>query len=126
MMCFSLSFSLSCVSLFMGMSMFATFRLFLSDIPEALEKAKGYVEELDALCKKSGFSRLEVSELFSLNDERIDFFVFGGDSVQQLKEVVEISEREDLPESLKNELRERFADIERSIIMPSLWNIRKS
>ena len=57
----------------------------VSDIPTGLEKAKGYVQELDDLCKRHGFSRLVVSELFSLNDERIDFFVFGGDSVQQLK-----------------------------------------
>ena len=98
----------------------------VSDIPEGLEKAKGYVEELDALCKKYSLSRLEVSELFSLNDERIDFFVFGGDSVQQLKEVVEICEGGDLPESLKKELRERFADVERSLIMPNLWELKKT
>ena len=98
----------------------------VSDIPEGLEKAKGYVEELAALCIKYGLSRLEVSELFSLNDERIAFFVFGGDSVPQLKEVVEISERGDLPESLKRVLRERFADIERSVIMPNLWEIQRT
>lgn len=98
----------------------------VSDIPEGLEKAKGYVQELDDLCKRKGFSRLAVSELFSLNDKRIDFFVFGGDSVQQLKEVIEVSEREDLPESLKRDLRERFADIEKSVILPNLWDIKKS
>src|SRR6056297_4040066 len=91
-----------------------------------LEKAKEYVQELDTLCKMYGFSRLEVSKLFSLNDERIDFFVFGGDSVQQLKEVVEVSKCEDLPESLKRNLRERFADIERDIILPNLWKIKKT
>jgi len=96
----------------------------VSDIPEGLESAKGYIEELAALCRQYGLSRLEVSELFSLNDERIDFFVFGGDSVQQLKEVVEVSENEDLPESLKRELREKFADIERSLIMPNLWEVK--
>src|SRR6056297_2497940 len=97
----------------------------VSDIPEGLEKAKDYVQELNDLCKRHGFSRLAISELFSLNDERNDFFVFGGDSVQQLKEVVEVSKREDLPESLKRDLREKFAIIERSIIMPYLWKIRK-
>ena len=91
-----------------------------------LERAKGYVEELDDLCKKYGFSRLEVSELFSLNDERIDIFVFGWDSVQQLKEVVEISENEDLPELLKEDLRKRFVDVERSLIMPKLWELSES
>ena len=98
----------------------------VSDIPEGLEKAKGYVRELDDWCKRYGFSRLIVSEFFSLNDEKIDFFVFGGDSVQQLKEVVEVSEREDLPESLKRDLSEQFAAIERGIILPNLWDIRKS
>ncbi len=98
----------------------------VSDIPEGLEKAKGYVRELDDLCKRYGFSRLEVSELFSLTDERIDFFVFGGDSVRQLKEVVEVSEFEDLSDSLKRDLRERFAGIERDIILPNLWEIKKT
>jgi len=98
----------------------------VSDIPEGLQKAKGYVRELDDLCKKYGFSRLSVSELFSLNDERIHFFVFGGDSVRQLKEVVEVSELEDLPESLKKELRKKFTGIERDIILPNLWEIKKT
>jgi len=98
----------------------------VSDIPMGLEKAKGYVQELNDLCNRYGFSRLEVSELFSLNDERIDFFVFGGDSVQQLKEVVEVSKCEDLPESLKRNLREKFAHVERSIIMPNLWNFKRT
>jgi len=97
----------------------------LTDIPEGLQKTKGYIEELDALCEKYGFSRLEVSELFSLNDERIAFFVFGGDSVQHLKEVVEICEGGDLPEPLKSELRERFVNIERSVIMPNLWDVKR-
>lgn len=98
----------------------------VSDIPEGLERAKRYVNELNELCKRYNLSRLEVSELFSLNDKCIDFFVFGGDSVQQMKEVIEISEGEGLPESLKRELKKRFADIERSLIMPNFWELRES
>lgn len=97
----------------------------VEDVHKGLEKAIVHLRVLDKLCDKYCVSRLKVAELFSLNDDRIDFFVFGSDTLAQLKEVLEISETKALPEALIKELREKFSDIEQEIIMPNLWKIKR-
>lgn len=97
----------------------------LSDIPERIEHAKEDLKTFERILKKYPFSKVAVSELFSLRDERINFMVFGVDNLQQLKEDIQLSYSNELPEELIEELRIAFKAVDKSIVMPSLWTTKK-
>lgn len=97
----------------------------LSDIPERIEHAKEDLKTFEGILKKYPFSKVAVSELFSLRDERINFMVFGVDNLQQLEEDIQLSCSNKLPEALIEELRIAFKAVDKSIVMPSLWTTKK-
>lgn len=95
-----------------------------SEVPEHLSEAKEYLRKFDEITKKHGFSRAEAALLFSLQDPRIDYVVFGVDDVGQLKENLRIAQSpKDFSDCMK-ELRDKFTDIPKSIVMPSLWKTK--
>jgi hypothetical protein len=51
--------------------------------------------------------------------------VFGVDSLKQLEEDIRLSCEANLPEELIKELKESFKDVDKSIVMPSLWTTKK-
>ena len=97
----------------------------LSDVPERIEHAKEDLKTFERILKKYPFSKVAVSELFSLRDERINFMVFGVDNLQQLEEDIQLSCSNKLPEALIEELRIAFKAVDKSIVMPSLWTTKK-
>lgn len=90
-------------------------------IPPYLENAKAYLRELDKVINKYNLSRQQAALLFSLNNENIDYVVFGVDNMRQLKEDIDIAEQSIGCEQCIRELKEKFANIEKNIIFPSLW-----
>jgi aryl-alcohol dehydrogenase-like predicted oxidoreductase len=90
-------------------------------IPEHLNEAKEYLRDFDKIIKKYGVSRLEASLLFSYNNPYIGHVVFGVDNISQLREDLEIVERNKFPEGCRNQLMNIFMNIKKSIIFPSLW-----
>jgi aryl-alcohol dehydrogenase-like predicted oxidoreductase len=90
-------------------------------IPEHLSKVKDYFKDLDEIIAKYGLSRQQIALLFSYQNKNIDHVVFGVDTLEQLKEDVEIVEKNIDCEKCIEELKERFISIEKQIIFPSLW-----
>jgi len=90
-------------------------------IPDYLEEAKQHLETFDKIIKQHGLSRTEASLLFSYNNPYIDSVVFGVDNTNQLNEDIDIVQKELKFDECMKELTNRFTNIKKSIIFPSLW-----
>jgi aryl-alcohol dehydrogenase-like predicted oxidoreductase len=104
--------------------------IFMKDeeIPEHLIEAKAYLKEFDEIIKNYNLTRLEAALLFSYRNKNIDHVVFGVDNLKQLNEDIDIAKNAGNYEASKkcfDELNNRFIDIKKSIIMPSLWKKKK-
>ncbi len=89
-------------------------------VPPFLHEAKPILKRIDAVSKKTGFSRVELAMAYVKREERISHLVFGVDSLEQLKEDVRVFERE-IPSDLLSDLEKEFAGIKAEVVMPSLW-----
>ncbi|MGA2418074.1 MAG: aldo/keto reductase [Candidatus Staskawiczbacteria bacterium] len=90
-------------------------------IPLHLENAKGYLRDLDKIINKYNLSRQQTALLFSLKNKNIDYVVFGVDNIEQLKEDIDIAQQNIDCEECIEELKNKFINIEKNIIFPSLW-----
>lgn len=93
------------------------------ELPSYLLPAKAYLEQIDEIIRKYGYSRLEAALLFSYTDKNIDYVVFGVDNLEQLDEIIGIAEgKSDNFADCKKELTSRFESVEKDIVMPNRWN----
>lgn len=84
---------------------------------------KEYIDKLDSIIRPYEVSRKEAAFLFVYNNPDIDYVVVGVDSVKNLKELVEMTDKK-LPEKLIQELKESFQDVPDKIKYPWLWEIK--
>ena len=91
------------------------------NIPVHLEKVGKYLEKLDEIISRYNLSRKEAALLFSLRNKDIDYVILGVDNLQQLKDLINIAKLEIDFNPCRRELRENFADVEKNIISPNLW-----
>lgn len=90
-------------------------------IPSYLNNVKVYFKELDKIIGKYGLTRLQAALMFSLRQDGADFTVFGVDNIEQLNEDIALAEKPiDFHDCIK-ELKNKFIEIEKNIIFPSLW-----
>ena len=96
---------------------------FMADekIPPHFEKVKVYFKEMDKVIKKYHFTRQQAALLFSFYNYNFDHVVFGVDNMNQLIEDIQIVKDNRDCSGCIEELRNRFENIEKSIIFPSLW-----
>ncbi|MEK7116765.1 MAG: aldo/keto reductase [Patescibacteria group bacterium] len=90
-------------------------------IPPYLEIAKPYLKKLDKIINKYNLSRQQAALLFSCKNKDINYTVFGVDDLDQLKEDIDIADKNKDCDNCIKELKENFVDVEKSIIFPSLW-----
>lgn len=90
-------------------------------IPSYLENARSYFRDLDKIISKYNLSRQQAALLFSLKNKNIDYVVFGVDNIEQLKEDIDIAKKNIDIERCVRELKNKFINIEKNIIFPSLW-----
>lgn len=90
-------------------------------IPPYLEIAKPLLKKLDEIIKEYSFSRVQAALLFSFKNKNVDHVVFGVDNMAQIKEDIEIVEKNIDCDECINELKNNFVNVEKSIIFPSLW-----
>lgn len=97
--------------------------IFMNDeeIPPKLEKARAYLKEFDEIIGKYGLSRQKAALLFSYKNKNIDHVVFGVDNINQLAEDIDMVEENIDFEKCLDELKNKFVNIEKYIIFPSLW-----
>ncbi|MBI2577994.1 MAG: aldo/keto reductase [Candidatus Wildermuthbacteria bacterium] len=94
----------------------------MSKIPPYLKHAEKFLSEFIAYSEKAGISRQTLSLLFSFYHPNIDHIVFCVYTVAHLKE--DFATIANPPLGAKEAvfgLRERFQDISRGVILPSLW-----
>ena len=92
-----------------------------NEVPSHLSIARRYLEKLDEIIKDYKISRVEAAMLFSYNNKNIDYVVFGVNNIQQLKEDIQSIDKNIKSTQLINEIKQEFSDVERSIVIPSLW-----
>jgi len=93
-------------------------------IPLHLENVKPHLKVFDAIIAKYNISRQQAALLFSLHNKNIDHVVFGVDTIEQLKNNIDITGQAIDPRCIE-ELRKAFVNIEKNIIFPSLWKKEK-
>lgn len=89
-------------------------------VPEHLAKAKPILRKLDEICKKTGYSRIELAIGYVKKEQGINHLVFGIRDLKQLKQDIQAFERE-IPQDVLCKLEQEFSDIDTDIVIPSLW-----
>lgn len=90
------------------------------EVPPFLAKAKPIVKKISMLCERHGLSRISLAMNYVKQQSRISHLVFGVDSLEQLKEDIQIF-GEDISKDIIADIAKEFTDIEADIVMPSLW-----
>jgi aryl-alcohol dehydrogenase-like predicted oxidoreductase len=90
-------------------------------IPPHLNISRPYFKKLDKIISKYNLSRQQAALFFSYKNTKIDYVVFGVDKLTQLKENLEIVEKNVDCESCIRELKRNFINVEKYIVFPSLW-----
>lgn len=93
----------------------------VDEIPENLSDVKPYLERFHTIIAEFGYTKTEAALLFSYFHPGVDKVVFGVDSVEQLKKNMDIIRKSDHFFDCYCALKGQFADVERKIIVPSLW-----
>ena len=91
-----------------------------NEVPSHLEKAKPILNKLDALCRRTGFSRIDLAMGYVKREKSINHIVFGIRSIEQLKEDI-VSFEKDIPKEIFDEIDREFSGISADIVIPSLW-----
>lgn len=91
-----------------------------SEVPDHLSKAKPILRKLDALCKETGYSRIELAIGYIKREPAVSHLVFGVRSLEQLKEDME-SFKKDIPNTIFDEIDTEFSGIDADLVVPSLW-----
>lgn len=91
-----------------------------NNTPEYLSEAKELLERLDKICDESGFRRVELALAYVKREPIITKLVFGIDTLEQLKEDIEIFYR-DIPADVFDELDREFAVVREDIVVPTNW-----
>lgn len=96
-----------------------------SKIPDHSKAVKKYLHKFDEIVFRHGFSRKQAALLFLVDNENIDYVVFGADSREQIKELVLIAKSKKNFKNCAEELRKEFKDVPEYIISPNLWENKK-
>lgn len=96
------------------------------NVPEYLTAARSYLEEFNHIIKKYGYSKIEAAFLFSYTNKDIYRVVFGVDTALQLETNLNIVKKAESFAACYVALQGRFLDVERKVIIPSLWNKREA
>lgn len=89
-------------------------------IPNNLLQARPFIESLNNKCQCAGFKTLDVVIGFVKKEKNISKLVFGVHDINQLKEII-IAFNSEVPINTIIQISNEYADMEKSIIIPSLW-----
>lgn len=90
-------------------------------IPQHLNIAKIYLDEIDKIIKPFGLTRQQAALMFSYGNRNIDYVVFGVDTIDQLVQNIQTVNNDLNIEECTSVLKKSFKNIDKSIIFPSLW-----
>lgn len=92
-----------------------------NEIPMNLIATIEKIEELEEICDRNHFTMQELLLRFVISAKHMNSIVFGVDTLEQLKEDIEISKKGPLPTEIVTQIRATFNQMDESIIIPSLW-----
>ncbi len=95
-------------------------RLSVDDVPDYLADAKPILDKLDQICKRTGYTRIELALNYIKREKEINHLVFGIRDLEQLQEDI-IAFNKDVSEDVLDLLDQEFTDIDTNIVIPSLW-----
>lgn len=90
-------------------------------VPEFLSEAKTIVGKINRICAENDISRVQLALQYVKREKSISHLVFGVDSLDQLKEDIDLFEKS-LPDDLMEEIGKEFDGLKAEIVMPSLWH----
>ena len=96
------------------------------NLPEELKMAKAPLEKLKLLSLDSGLKPHQLSLLFVRDLVGIDKVVIGCETLEQLKDNINIIDLPRLEEGLSKKIASYFSDISENIIDPTKWRRRKN
>lgn len=85
------------------------------------KKAAPILQAVEAVCKETGLTRTQLAIGFVKQQKAITHLVFGVRNLEQLKEDIMMFSKE-MPLEISEILKEKFANTEAEIVMPSLWS----
>lgn len=91
-------------------------------IPDYLKPSISYLEKLEKLLQVYSLEKVEALIKFVVQEQDIDYLVFGVDTKGQLLEDIKYYKNEKNITSFICEAKKQFSDIDKSIIFPSLWS----
>lgn len=89
-------------------------------IPSFLQEAKPIIRKMDAVCQERDINRIQLALAYVKRTEGISHLVFGVDSLEQLKEDIDLFQP-NIPDQLLKDIEREFEGIPAKIVMPSLW-----
>lgn len=91
------------------------------EIPNYLSEIKPYVAEFDHILNKYNIEKKHAVLKYILSQSVIDYMVFGVETKEQLREIVEEKKAPMLPNALINDIQEYFSNIRTALILPINW-----
>lgn len=91
------------------------------EVPRHLQELVPYIERLEMLLRKYALSRTHAIVKFILSQTLIDYMVFGIETKEQMKEIINEKASEPLPEAFVEEIQREFAEIPERLILPVFW-----
>ena len=92
-----------------------------NEIPEYIKGIKPYIDKFGEILNRYNVERRHAILKFVLSQDVIDYMVFGIETKEQLKEIVEETQTESLTENFVNEITENFCSISTDLILPIHW-----
>ena len=91
------------------------------EVPIKLSGLVPYVEKLNMLLRKYSLEKKHAIVRFVLEQELIDYMVFGVETTNQLEEIVSENNEKALPMDFVNEVMCEFQNISEQLILPINW-----
>ncbi|KEK22452.1 aldo/keto reductase [Bacillus gaemokensis] len=95
----------------------------VEEIPDYLNIAKKPIKELELLAKEFNLSRAQLALLFVREMKEVDKIIIGCETVNQLKENIQICNLPLLEREVLTSAKKLFKDIPEIIINPNLWRM---
>lgn len=92
-----------------------------SKIPVYLQGIVPYIHEFHDMLQRYGLNKKHAVVKFVLSELRIDYMVFGVETVEQLEEILAEQESSSLPEGFVMEVEKKFSTISENLILPIHW-----
>ena len=97
------------------------FYLNLENIPKKLSSSKKFLKKLKEISQTENLTSAELAFQFVKELESISSMVIGVETVEQLKQNIDLLNMPKMSENCKEEIIKEFNNIQENIINPTLW-----